>query len=191
MTPGGPAATAPLPEAVTHRLRRRWWPVALAAAGLAVLGVGLALTLREDPLPTARLSPSVPATSPTPASPTPTPATPTPVVPLQAAADQFEAALRGLDPEVAQELADRVNEALGRFAQGDQGEALEKMDEIRGRVEELAAEEKISSSQADALLVSVASLESAILATEVPAGEDSGSGQGKGKGRGQDKGEED
>jgi serine/threonine-protein kinase len=191
VSPQGPTTTAPLPETVTRTLRRRWGPVAAIAAALAALGVVLALTLgRENPIPTS------PTTSPpaSPSSPTPTTTTPPPAVSLEAAraqfAAQFQAALEGLDEELQEELIDRANEALQSLDEGDQAGALEKLGELRAKVEEREAEGAISSFQADALLASVADLESAVQAAEFPADE-SGPGRGKGKAKGHDKGEED
>lgn len=187
VSPQGPASTEPLPATVTRDVRRRWWPFAAVAGALAALALALALTLgRENPLPTA--SPS-PTSSVEPTSPAPTTTTPPPILSLEAAIAQFESALGGLDSDVQNELVDRANEALESFDRGDRDQALEKIGELRGKAEELAGEEEISSSDADALLAAVAGLESAIQAAEVPAGDDSGRGRGKAKGK--DKGEDD
>jgi serine/threonine-protein kinase len=185
VSPQGPASTEPLPATVTSDVRRRWWPAAAVAGGLAALGLALALTLgRENPLSTASPSPSQ-----EPTSPAPTTTSPPPIVPLEAAIAQFEAALVGLDSDVQEELVERANEALEDLNRGDQAGALEKTGELRGKVEELAEQGEISSSDAGALLASVAGLESAIQAAEVPPAEEPGRGRGKAKGH--DKGEED
>jgi eukaryotic-like serine/threonine-protein kinase len=162
-----PTRTAPLPEIAA---RQRRWMVAAAAAALAVLGVALAVTLgRERPLTASSPQPTSPATtSPPPASPTPPPTTPPPLLSLQEAVTQFEAALQGLDEDVQSELVDRANEALDRFNQGDQAGSLEKMGELRTKVEELTAEGRISAVQRDALLSSVAALEAGIQTTAPP-----------------------
>lgn len=191
VSPQGPKTTAPLPETVTRRMRRRWWPFAAVAAALAAIGVVLALTLgRESPIPTS------PSTSPptSPASPSPATTTPPPAVSLEAAraqfVAQFQAALEGLDEEVQEELVARANEALQRLDEGDQAGALEELGELRAKVEEREAEGAISSFQAEALLASVAGIESAVQAAEFPTNE-SGPGRGKGKAKGHDKDEGD
>lgn len=187
VSPRGPASTEPLPATVIRDGRRRWWPFATVAGALAALALALALTMgRENPLPSA--SPSLPS-SPEPTSPAPTTTTPPPTVSLEAAIAQFEAALAGLHSDIQDELVDRANEALESFDRGDRDQALEKIGELRGKVEELAGEGEISSSDAEALLAAVTGLESAIQAAEVPASEDSGRGRGKAKGK--DKSEED
>lgn len=191
VSPQGPMTTAPLPEAVTHAARRRWWPLVAGAAGLATLGIALALTFgRESPDPTTSPSPFLNPSSPTPASPSPATTTPAPPLSLGAASEQFLADLQGIDPEVQGELLALLRDVLERLGEGEQGDALERLGELRERVEDLEADGTIFPLQAEALLASVAGLESAIQA-EFPAGEDSGSGRGKDKAKGRDKGEED
>jgi eukaryotic-like serine/threonine-protein kinase len=186
VSPDGPASTAPLPETVPREARRRWWPLAAAATALAILGVALALTLgTETPLPTA--SPTSPPSSPSP-SPSPTASTPPPIPTVDIAFAQFGAALEGLDTDVQEELLERANEALSRYADGEEEEALEKMVEVRQRVEELIVEGAIPPQDADPILGAVAGLEASIQAFPAPSSDESGSGQGKGKGKGKGRG---
>jgi eukaryotic-like serine/threonine-protein kinase len=188
VSPEGPASTAPLPLPASREQRRRWWPFAAAATGLAALGVVLALTVgRESPLPTA--SPTPPPSSPSP-SPTPTPTASTlpPIPTVDVAFAQFAAALGGLDPDVQAELMERAGEAVSRYADGEQEEALEKVAEIRGQVEELIIGGEILPQDADPILGAVAGLEASIEAFPAPTGDESGNGRGNGKGKGKEKG---
>jgi hypothetical protein len=190
VSPDGPASTAPLPETVQREARRRWSPLIAAAAALAILGVALALTLgTETPLPTA--SPTSPPSSP---SPSPT-ESPPPIPTVDIAFARFGAALERLDPDVQEELLERANEALSRYADAEQEDALERLAEVRQKVEELIVEGAIPPQDADLILGAVAGLEASMQAFPAPSSDESGSGQGKGKGkakgRGNDGGDED
>jgi eukaryotic-like serine/threonine-protein kinase len=185
VSPGGPASTAPLPAPVIREEWRRFWPFAAAAAGLAILGIALALTLGgETPAPTrGQTSPpaSPPATTPSPT----TPPTEPPVLSVDEAAQSLAlavtAAVTGgtLESDDGEDLLGRAQDALGKYQEGKLDEAVGKLGELETKVGELIAEQKISQEAASPILQSSEALRAAMQAAPPPTPAEGGGDGGE------------
>jgi serine/threonine-protein kinase len=163
--PTGPTETLPR-RADRPPPRRRLAPLLIAAVALALLG-GLAFALLggEDPpdgrastgSPSRSSSPSPSSPSPT-SSPSPSPAsspapTPPPADPIQAAVvalqDVVSAGVADLaiSEKAAHEIAKGLEESLEKFAEGDAEEAIQKLEDLREKVDDLVEDEEIHNSQ--------------------------------------------
>jgi hypothetical protein len=165
--------------------RRRLVPLLIAAVALAFLG-GLAFALfgGEDPpdRPIAResASPSVsPSRSP---SPTPTlsssPSPNTPPETVQAAV----VALQGIVSEgvadgtvsekAAQEIEKGLEESLKKFAEGNTDEAIQKLEDLREKVDDLVGGEEIHNSQEQRIDSAIEDLAEQMFLAAPPGDED-------------------
>jgi eukaryotic-like serine/threonine-protein kinase len=164
---GGTAPRSPVrpPETLPRRAdrptrRRSFVPTLLAIAALILLGA-LAFALFGGDRPSgSTASPTPSATrSPTPspsrsASPTSSPsASPAAVGPVQEAAAALQAIVAegtadgSISEAAAEEIQNGVDEALESFGGGDADEAVERLGDLEGRIEELVDEEEIHHSQ--------------------------------------------
>ena len=139
--------------------RRRTMPLLLALAGLASLG-GLAFALLGgDPpkslgSPSASRSPSAsPSSSPSP-SPTHSPSpSPQPIDPVQEAAESLQAlvtegvAQDTISEKAAEELVRGLDDALEKYAEGDAEEAIDELEHLHDKVEELVDHDEIAHSE--------------------------------------------
>ena len=177
------APTAPLPVAPPgprHAARRprrpSWWPgLVLIAAGLA-LAAALAFGLLDgdtpksppvrSPSPSTRPSPSASASSSPSASPTPT------VDSLQAAVDSLfalvdEGVADGrISDHAADEIRHGVEDALHKADEGDGEKAIEELEKLREKIEELADHDEIANSERQKLERAIDAIEEQIAATE-------------------------
>ncbi|MGI8846931.1 MAG: protein kinase domain-containing protein, partial [Candidatus Dormibacteria bacterium] len=189
----GIGATTPLPvvtetETLPRRTdrpppRRRMMPLLLALGVLALLG-GLAFAFfggdpsRDLGGPSASRSPSgAPSrsASPTPSSPSPTPTQP-PVDPVQGAVASLQALVNeGVDRDTisekaAEEIMKGLDEALKRYADGDTDRAIEELDHLRDKVDELVDHDEIAHSEEQALRKAIEDL--AVRMLEASSGDD-------------------
>jgi hypothetical protein len=98
-----------------------------------------------------------------------------------------------ISEKAAEELFKRLDEISKNWFEGDVDEALSKIDDLHGKIEELASKGEISSREVvSALHGGLDDLAEAMGAASPPAGGEDGPGnsQGKGKGKGRD-GDED
>jgi serine/threonine-protein kinase len=186
VSPEGPGSTEPLP--ITGELRRRWWPFAVAGAGLAILGLALALTLGdgETPAPTGVQTVTPPATTAPPAT------TPPPEPRVLSVDEAFRsitvavaAAVAGgaLESDDGEDLLGRAQEVVEKYQEGKLEEAVGKLVELETKVGELITDQKITQEAADPILVAADTLRVAMEA-DPPQGEEDGSSRGKGRGKG-------
>jgi eukaryotic-like serine/threonine-protein kinase len=184
------APTAPLPGAPPlgsgrsagprhsdRRPRRRrapWVGLVLIAAGLA-LAAALALGLLDGDTPRTppARSPSpstTPSRSPSP-SPSPSVTSPPAADPLQAAVDSLfalvdEGAADGrISPHAADEIRHGVDEALHKLEEGDGEKAIDELEKLREKVEELADHEEIANSERNRIERAIEAIEEQIAAT--------------------------
>lgn len=190
VSPGGPASTEPLP--ITREAHRRWWPIAVAGAGLAILGLALALTLGggETPAPTGdQTTPSTPPATVTPPATTPPSEPPVSTVDgaLQSLAQAvFAAEATGtFESDDGEDILGRAQEAVEKYQEGNLEEAVGKLVDLQEKVGELITDQKISQEAAVPILVAVETLGAAMEADPPQSGED---GSSRGKGRGKNKG---
>jgi eukaryotic-like serine/threonine-protein kinase len=173
ISPGGPASTAPLPAPVIREEWRRFWPFAAAAAGLAILGIVLALTLGgENSAPTQGQT-SPPAAPPATTPPTTTPPPEPPVPSVDEAAQSLALAVTaavsgGLESDDAEDLLGRASDAVGKYREGKLEEAVGKLFELETKVGELITEEKISEEAAGPILQASEALRGAMQAAPPP-----------------------
>jgi len=156
-------ATDALPRRADRPARgRRLMPLLLGLAALALLG-GLAFALfGGDPPPgvgTQTGSPSLSGTpsrsrspSPTPSSPSPQPSPPT-VDPVQAAVSALQTVVtegvndRTISPEAADEIGKRLGAALEKFADGDTEGAIDELQGLEEKVDDLVDDDEIANSE--------------------------------------------
>lgn len=198
--PAGDVPTAPVTRQEPSAPRRRLpWLVPIAGlTALAVLGLGLTLAL------TGRDGRSPPQTQPS-----PTTSIPSPPVNVDIAFRRVLFVLtQGLEAgdlteDAARELGKHLGEAYQEYAEGEPERALERVGELRGKVEDLASKGEIASARGTALLAAIGDLEAALLAnppviveeSPSPAEQDGfpggGDFPGKGKHKGHDGGDKD
>jgi eukaryotic-like serine/threonine-protein kinase len=163
------AATAPIPVAApTERLPRRAdrppprrRPALLALALIVLLAAGgLAFSLTRDQTPTdaasadgrsGRSRASSPTLNPSP-SPSPT-NDPGPVASVQDALAALQAVVTGgfddgeISEDAARLIADGLGEAIELFEDGEADEAIDRLEELEGLVDELVDRDEIEHSQ--------------------------------------------
>jgi serine/threonine-protein kinase len=184
------AATAPVGTARPPSTRRPA-PVWLFAAVAAVLGLALLIAflglIRPFEGTAGAASTSPPATDTPSLVPETEPPVVEPVSGLQAAFDEFAAALQaaqggrdGLRGKDANELEKQAAEIRRALAEGDAEKAVERADELVRKVEELR-EEEISGEAGDRLLAAAEGLRDTVQeATGSTGGEDGEGGEGEG-----------
>jgi eukaryotic-like serine/threonine-protein kinase len=178
--------TEPLPRRTDRRSpRRRTVPVLLLLAALALLG-GLAFALfggdpRSDrgatrsPGSSASASPSRSSPSASRSSPSPTQP---PVDPVRDAAAALEALVAAsvsdetISPKAAQEIEKHMKEALKKFAEGHTEEAIEKLEDLREKVDELVDKGEIAHSQEQKLDKAIEDLAEQMFLAAPPGDED-------------------
>lgn len=161
--------TTPLPVAPTGNLPRRAdrpprrrpvVPILLGIAALALVG-GLAFALfGDDPVglgaPGGSRSSSATPSSPSPSSPSPTASSASPTAtldPVQGAMGNLLAVVdqglseENITPDAGAEVRGRVDEAYASFADGDAEKAIDELEELRDRVDELVEDDQIAHSQ--------------------------------------------
>jgi eukaryotic-like serine/threonine-protein kinase len=152
--------TTPLPRrAERPPRRRRMVPLLALIVVLAILGA-LAFALfggdppadgRANGSPTRSVSPSPPTDSPS-ASPSTTPSV-VPVDSVDAAAEALRTVVADgiaegrISEKAEEEILKKLDEALEKFAEGDTEKALEELDHLEEKVDELLEKEEIHQSQ--------------------------------------------
>ncbi|MGH2574048.1 MAG: Stk1 family PASTA domain-containing Ser/Thr kinase [Actinomycetota bacterium] len=188
--PIAPAGALPSSAAGGGYLRMRQWRTALLIGAVALALAFIIAVVIAAPLgDRTNRSPQQPTTSP--AQPTSPPATPpegTTVPSLIAAVAALESVLQdGVDagdihPRAANEIEREVNKALRDFENGDVDKALEKLSELRGKVDEMVEKGEITSPErADQVKQALANLAAAMEAAAPPNGGD-GDGDDEGDG---------
>jgi serine/threonine protein kinase len=161
-TPMGGGPTEPIPaqrtavlprRAAPPRRTRRWWP-ALPLLGATALAVVLILALvsagrlQDEPGPSPR-APTQATSSPSPTTPPVEPA----VLSIAEAIAALEAVLEEgrdggqISPKAANEIAKKSNEALREYEKGKLDEALQKIGEVRDKLDEMEASGEIASTE--------------------------------------------
>lgn len=160
-----PGGTTPAPAGGRWR---RW--AAAGVLGAALLAGGLLLTPgQEAPREPGSAAPPAPTTSPSPTpepSPTPSPAPPATDAPaalfsvLSALTDGVTAG--ELTEDAAEDIGDRVADALEKLRDGKPHEAHRKLDEARRRLAELAREGEISTQRRDLIAAALSAARQAV-----------------------------
>jgi serine/threonine protein kinase len=175
-----PAPTARLPRRTDRPPRRNLTPLLIAVLALALVGVA-AVALLGGPDPAGGgSSPTVTQEPTRSASPSPSPSTPSPPA-TTAPTDAVNAAVASLtslvdeglangtiSEKAAEEIDKHVEEALKKFAEGDSSEAIEKLDDLGSKIEELVDHDEIANSEKQKLHRAVEDLAAAILTADPP-----------------------
>jgi serine/threonine-protein kinase len=186
--PGGDTRVLPtaVPEPLRESFRRTpWLPAALIGALLVILAVVAAFLLFRGGTPTTRESPrQTPAESPTSDQP---PSVAEAFASLTAIVNQGTE-----DGVISQKAADELFKGLGDIQQewldGNAEEALGKIEDLRGKIDELAADGEISTPEVViALHRALDDLAEAMGSATPPEGDEDSPGNSEGKGKGKGK----
>jgi serine/threonine-protein kinase len=183
-----PAAepTARLPRRTDRPPRRNPTAILAALVVLAFLGAAAVALFGDgepvsgDPGPSRTPSPTR-SRSPSPTSPSASPspsATIEPTDPVGTAvvslASIVEEGLADgtISEKAADEIGKHVDDALKKFSEGDSGEAIEKLDDLESKVDELVDHDEIAHSQEQRLDKAIEDLQEAMFLADPPEDED-------------------
>jgi serine/threonine protein kinase len=182
-----PAPTARLPRRTDRVPRRNLVPILLALVVVVVLlGIAAAWLLggperasgdaspSRSPEPTRSASPT---SSPSPSSPSQTQTPPPPDAVDAAAATLATIVDEGvadgtISEKAAEEIDKGVEEALEKFAEGDTGEAIKKLEELESKIADLVDEDEIAHSEQQQLDRAIQDLEEEMVLADPPGDED-------------------
>ncbi|HYH28742.1 MAG TPA: protein kinase, partial [Actinomycetota bacterium] len=171
---------------------RSWLPWVLAALALAVVGFLLARTLLGGE-PASLVAP--PVAPPTSASETTTPA-PNPIATVEEAHQALLATIGqadsadGLEPNVAEELATRADEAVELHDAAEADQAQAKLVEAHQLLDAARVEGAVVDTWHAQITEGIATLSEAMAANPVAPAPNEGNGEGNGKGEGKAKGKD-